>query len=128
MSRKPQIDLRFECDKCGKPQPRDESQSNQNWEVFRAGEQCECGGTFKMVVGENQTEAKPATLVKATEDTIADLFTGTMIPVNDPFTGPYRVPGWRCNVCGWTVGTRGLPRPHECPEDGEKQQATTPQG
>jgi rubrerythrin len=52
---------------------------------------------------------------------ICALFTGEMIEIEDPFTGKYRVPGWRCKQCSWLVGAQGKPPPHECPEAGEKQ-------
>lgn len=34
------------CEKCGKPQPKDEKQSNGNWDVFSCNQTCECGGKF----------------------------------------------------------------------------------
>lgn len=34
------------CDKCGKPQPKDESKSNGNWDVYKTNQTCECGGKF----------------------------------------------------------------------------------
>lgn len=34
------------CEKCGKPQPKDEKQSNKNWNVFDCNAKCECGGKF----------------------------------------------------------------------------------
>ncbi len=34
------------CEKCGKPQPKDERQSNHNWDVFDDNAKCECGGKF----------------------------------------------------------------------------------
>lgn len=44
--------MKFEmlCDKCGKPQSKDKSKSNKNWDVFNCNVKCECGGTFKMAV------------------------------------------------------------------------------
>ena len=48
MARKPKIE--FKCEKCGKPQPKDESKSNKNWVVFNCNETCECGGKFVMYV------------------------------------------------------------------------------
>ena len=45
------VKIEFRCDKCGKPQPRNEAESNANWSVYPANVQCECGGTFRMVVG-----------------------------------------------------------------------------
>ena len=32
MTKAPKIE--FKCDKCGKPQPKNEKQSNQNWNVY----------------------------------------------------------------------------------------------
>lgn len=62
--------------------------------------------------------------IQATEATVDALFDGVMIPVEDPFHYPaYSVPGWRCKMCGWTVGARGLPRAHQCPEEGDRQGA-----
>lgn len=34
---------------CGKPQPKDESRSNENWNVYDAKVVCECGGKFKIM-------------------------------------------------------------------------------
>lgn len=40
--------LKFErkCVKCGKPQPKNEKESNKNWNVFDFNVKCECGGEF----------------------------------------------------------------------------------
>ena len=46
MAKAPKIE--FKCDKCGKPQPKNEKQSNHNWNVYDCNQKCECGGTFKM--------------------------------------------------------------------------------
>ncbi len=40
--------IEFKCDKCGKPQPKNEAKSNHNWNVYEHNQKCECGGTFKM--------------------------------------------------------------------------------
>lgn len=34
------------CEKCGKPQPKNEKESNKNWDVFDSNAKCECGGNF----------------------------------------------------------------------------------
>lgn len=34
------------CEKCGKPQPRNEERSNKNWAVYDCNQMCECGGKF----------------------------------------------------------------------------------
>ena len=52
------VEIAFLCDQCGKPQPKDEEKSNANWSVYPAGAKCECGGTFRMVVGEQKKETK----------------------------------------------------------------------
>lgn len=61
------------------------------------------------------------TIRPKTDDDL-DQFEGVMIPVTDPFVGSFRVPGWKCKTCGWTVGAQGLPPSHECPTDGIQQQ------
>lgn len=53
--RKPMIEIVFKCDKCGADQPKDEKQSNENWQVFTVGEKCKCGGEFKMDILPLQT-------------------------------------------------------------------------
>ena len=53
-------------------------------------------------------------------DDIDKSFEGIMIDVED-IVGKYFVPGWKCKVCGWKVGTKRLPPSHTCPDDGEKQ-------
>lgn len=37
------------CEKCGKPQKKDEKQSNENWNVYNPNAICECGGKFKFM-------------------------------------------------------------------------------
>ena len=34
------------CANCGKPQPKDESKSNHNWNAYDCNVKCECGGEF----------------------------------------------------------------------------------
>lgn len=34
------------CNKCGKPQPKNEKESNENWNVFDCNVKCDCGGDF----------------------------------------------------------------------------------
>ena len=34
------------CKLCGKPQKKDEKQSNENWNAYAPKEKCECGGSF----------------------------------------------------------------------------------
>lgn len=48
MAKKPEFEMK--CEKCGKPQPKDESNSNENWNAFKCGETCECGGKFVMYI------------------------------------------------------------------------------
>jgi len=50
MRKQTKIEIRFKCNQCGKDQPKDEKQSNQNWSVYPVDAKCECGGTFKIVV------------------------------------------------------------------------------
>lgn len=57
-----------------------------------------------------------------TDDELVAWFDGIMIPVED-IAGKYRVPGWRCKACGWAVGALGYPPSHQCPEDGDAQEA-----
>lgn len=38
------IELR--CEKCGALPPKDESKSNENWNVYNTGKGCKCGGRF----------------------------------------------------------------------------------
>jgi len=45
---KPRVEIVFQCDRCGANQPKDEKQSNENWEVFIAEQKCECGGQFRI--------------------------------------------------------------------------------
>lgn len=40
--------IEFRCNKCEKPQKKDDKQSNDNWSVFKAREKCSCGGEFVM--------------------------------------------------------------------------------
>lgn len=48
--------IEFKCSKCGKPQPKDEKQSNENWEVYACNQKCECGGKFTMFLDRQTTE------------------------------------------------------------------------
>ena len=48
--RKSLPEISFVCDVCGKPQPKDESRSTENWSVFPANTTCECGGKFMMTL------------------------------------------------------------------------------
>lgn len=41
------------CELCGKPQPKDESRSNENWNVYDTKAVCECGGKFKIMLRED---------------------------------------------------------------------------
>jgi len=59
--------------------------------------------------------------ISVTDDTIGDHFEGIMISVTDPFEDKHWVPGWKCLHCNWRIGTFGLPRAHDCPEEGKKQ-------
>lgn len=40
------IKMEFKCEKCGKSQPRNEKESNENWDVYDSNQKCECGGEF----------------------------------------------------------------------------------
>ena len=44
--KKPEIE--FRCEKCGALQPRNESRSSENWNVFDCKQKCKCGGNFVM--------------------------------------------------------------------------------
>lgn len=57
------------------------------------------------------------TLRVENDDDLNNFFIGVEIPVED-IAGRYRVPGWQCRLCGWTIGARGYPPAHNCPEDG----------
>lgn len=46
MAKTPKVE--FKCDKCGKPQPKNEEQSSENFDVFDCNQKCECGGKFIM--------------------------------------------------------------------------------
>lgn len=46
MAKAPKIE--FKCENCGKPQQKNEQQSNKNWAVFDCKQKCECGGKFVM--------------------------------------------------------------------------------
>lgn len=48
MAKAPKMEMK--CEKCGKPQPKDDSKSNENWNAFRTGQRCECGGEYKMYI------------------------------------------------------------------------------
>ena len=38
------------CEKCGKPQPKDEKHTSKNWNAFSCNQICECGEKFVMYV------------------------------------------------------------------------------
>ena len=40
------------CELCGAIQPRDESRSNENWNVYDAKAVCRCGGKYKIMIRE----------------------------------------------------------------------------
>ncbi len=65
--------------------------------------------------------ANESRVVRATDDTLDELFQGVMIECYDWDVGNHRVPGWQCKKCGWRVGTIGLPPSHICPDDGARQ-------
>ena len=48
MAKAPKFELK--CEKCGRPQPKDEKRSNKNFDVFNNNEKCECGGNFVMFI------------------------------------------------------------------------------
>ena len=50
--RKAAWEIKFECSVCGKPQPKDDSRSSANWNVYDVGVKCPCGGDFGMVLYE----------------------------------------------------------------------------
>lgn len=56
------------------------------------------------------------------DDELDRHFEGVMIDVSDPFVGSYRVPGWKCRHCGWTVGSVGYPPSHVCPGETEDEE------
>lgn len=43
-------ELRFVCERCGKPQQPDPAQSTERWLVYPANARCDCGGRFQMVL------------------------------------------------------------------------------
>lgn len=42
------IKMKSKCEKCGKPQSKNEEQSNKNFDVFDCNHKCKCGGRFVM--------------------------------------------------------------------------------
>jgi hypothetical protein len=46
MARKKKTLMDFRCENCGKPQPIDETKSNENWQIYDCHAVCECGGKF----------------------------------------------------------------------------------
>lgn len=44
----PKVEMK--CERCGKPQPKDENKSNENWNVFDCKAVCSCGGKFQMFI------------------------------------------------------------------------------
>jgi hypothetical protein len=40
----------FKCNKCGKPQPKNEEKSNENWEVHDCNAKCDCGGKYVLFI------------------------------------------------------------------------------
>lgn len=48
MAKKTEIECK--CERCGRPQTKDESKSNKNWSAFQCGQMCECGGKFVMYI------------------------------------------------------------------------------
>jgi len=46
--KKPKIEIKILCDKCGKDMPKDEEKSNKNWFVSK--EKCPCGGKGKLLL------------------------------------------------------------------------------
>ena len=49
------------CELCGKPQPKDESCSNENWSVYDAKAFCERGGKFKIMLREDAEKLRNET-------------------------------------------------------------------
>lgn len=41
-----ELKIEHKCEKCGKPQQRNEEKSNENWDVYDRNQTCECGGKF----------------------------------------------------------------------------------
>lgn len=48
MAKTPKMEMK--CEKCGKPQAKDENKSNKNWSVFDYKQSCQCGGKFVMYI------------------------------------------------------------------------------
>lgn len=44
------IKMESKCARCGKTQPKNEEQSNKNFDVFDCNQKCKCGGRFVMYV------------------------------------------------------------------------------
>ncbi len=48
MPRKKKNVMEMLCDKCKKPQARNEEKSTENWDVYDCNVKCECGGKYTM--------------------------------------------------------------------------------
>lgn len=48
MAKTPKMETK--CEKCGKPQKKNERMSNKNYDVFDCNQKCECGGKFVMYI------------------------------------------------------------------------------
>lgn len=46
MAKRPKIKMLRLCESCGKPQQKNEKESNENWNVYDCNQKCDCGGKF----------------------------------------------------------------------------------
>ena len=60
-----------------------------------------------------------------TDETVADHFDGILIECNNVL-GRYKIPGWKCQRCGWIIATSELPPEHWCPPETATLQEPTP--
>lgn len=51
-----ELKIEHKCEKCGKPQPRNEEKSNENWDVYDCNKTCECGGKFITYMNGQKTQ------------------------------------------------------------------------
>lgn len=46
----PKVKMEMKCEKCGRPQKKDEKRSNENWSAYETKAVCECGRKYVMYV------------------------------------------------------------------------------
>lgn len=42
--------IEMKCEKCGKPQGKDDKRSTENFDVFDCKQKCSCGGKYVMYI------------------------------------------------------------------------------